>query len=240
MGIRFLCPNGHKLNVKSFLAGKRGICPQCDAKFLVPEASGEQAVAVEEPVLDSGDLLDRGYDEPPLPPPMPAVQVSAGAELPPTEVWYVRTPAGDQFGPANADVMRGWVAEGRVAVDSWVWRTGWAEWKTGGQAISFLNGPPPQAMTQPVVPTMPTAPIADAPMPELPVANAAEPPMSQKSISQKSSSRKSSTSNNPKVQYRTSRRSRQERARKVTFFLGGVVLLLLAVLVVVLFQNSRR
>ena len=36
MGIRFLCPNGHKLNVKSFLAGKRAVCPQCGAKVLVP------------------------------------------------------------------------------------------------------------------------------------------------------------------------------------------------------------
>jgi GYF domain 2 len=36
MGIRFLCPSGHKLNVKSFLAGKRGICPHCGAKFEIP------------------------------------------------------------------------------------------------------------------------------------------------------------------------------------------------------------
>ena len=36
MGIRFSCPNGHKLNVKEFLAGKRGVCPQCGAKFVIP------------------------------------------------------------------------------------------------------------------------------------------------------------------------------------------------------------
>jgi hypothetical protein len=36
MGIRFNCPNGHKLNVKEFLAGKRGVCPQCGAKFIIP------------------------------------------------------------------------------------------------------------------------------------------------------------------------------------------------------------
>jgi hypothetical protein len=36
MGIRFLCPNGHRLNVKSFLAGKRAICPDCGARVLVP------------------------------------------------------------------------------------------------------------------------------------------------------------------------------------------------------------
>ena len=39
MGIRFYCPNGHKLNVKAFLAGKRGICPFCGAKVRIPAES---------------------------------------------------------------------------------------------------------------------------------------------------------------------------------------------------------
>ncbi|MCH8922614.1 MAG: hypothetical protein IIA67_05645, partial [Planctomycetes bacterium] len=36
MGIKFHCPNGHKLNVKAFLAGKRGICPHCGCKMDIP------------------------------------------------------------------------------------------------------------------------------------------------------------------------------------------------------------
>ncbi|GAB6166724.1 DUF4339 domain-containing protein [Thermostilla marina] len=36
MGIRFYCPNGHKLHVKAFQAGKRGICPYCGEKVLIP------------------------------------------------------------------------------------------------------------------------------------------------------------------------------------------------------------
>ena len=36
MGIRFTCPSGHKLHVKAFLAGKRGVCPHCGAKFVIP------------------------------------------------------------------------------------------------------------------------------------------------------------------------------------------------------------
>jgi len=39
MGIRFYCPNGHKLNVKAFLAGKRGICPHCGARVRIPAQS---------------------------------------------------------------------------------------------------------------------------------------------------------------------------------------------------------
>ena len=37
MGIRFQCENcQHKLNIKAHLAGKRGICPHCDARIRIP------------------------------------------------------------------------------------------------------------------------------------------------------------------------------------------------------------
>jgi hypothetical protein len=52
MGIRFSCPNGHKLNVKDNLAGKRGICPACGAKFVIP-ASGEPGPAAGQPAGDT-------------------------------------------------------------------------------------------------------------------------------------------------------------------------------------------
>ena len=87
MGIRFLCPNGHKLNVKAFLAGKRGICPQCDAKFLVPKESGVQAEVLDDMTaasleLDPSQALPLGYGAEPPPPP-------ASAESP---VWTCVSP----------------------------------------------------------------------------------------------------------------------------------------------------
>ncbi|HZN36444.1 MAG TPA: hypothetical protein VFB80_21595, partial [Pirellulaceae bacterium] len=39
MGIKFHCPQGHKLNVKSFLAGKKGVCPKCGTRVRIPTAS---------------------------------------------------------------------------------------------------------------------------------------------------------------------------------------------------------
>lgn len=39
VGIRFFCPNGHKLNVKDFQAGRKGICPFCGAKVQIPTES---------------------------------------------------------------------------------------------------------------------------------------------------------------------------------------------------------
>jgi hypothetical protein len=49
MGIRFTCPSGHKLHVKTFLAGKRGVCPQCGAKILIPPAEEPQQAGVATP-----------------------------------------------------------------------------------------------------------------------------------------------------------------------------------------------
>jgi len=49
MGIRFACPNGHKLNVKEHLAGKRGICPNCGAKFVIPITSDANGTTEDPP-----------------------------------------------------------------------------------------------------------------------------------------------------------------------------------------------
>lgn len=51
--IVFLCPNGHRLNGPSRLAGKAGQCPHCNAKFLIP--SLEEMAAADEAAEDGGD-----------------------------------------------------------------------------------------------------------------------------------------------------------------------------------------
>jgi hypothetical protein len=43
MGIRFSCPAGHQLHVKSFLAGKRGVCPKCGVSVLVPNVLSDES-----------------------------------------------------------------------------------------------------------------------------------------------------------------------------------------------------
>jgi hypothetical protein len=54
MGIRFSCPNGHKLHVKEFLAGKRGVCPSCGAKFVIPLASAAESPRTVRATSDGG------------------------------------------------------------------------------------------------------------------------------------------------------------------------------------------
>ncbi len=56
----------------------------------------------------------------------------------PSAVWYVRTNAGAQFGPARGDMMRQWLDERRVGPDYLVWREGWPEWKRASAVFARL------------------------------------------------------------------------------------------------------
>ena len=229
MGIRFLCPNGHRLNVKSHLAGMRGICPDCDAKFMIPSESGGQVsaatpeqvaataaapiaqAAAPAPVAAESVATAVPAAAAPAPPPTPApvtapsneVPVPPPAATPATnlpDMWYVQS-GGQQFGPANVETFQAWVADGRVPADSLVWRSGWADWKSGSDALAELNLPT-------VSPTQQAAPDAAA--------------------------AEVSTNSLPASNYQAKRRQRRDRARMVTLILGALVFLLLVVLVVVL------
>jgi hypothetical protein len=208
MGIRFYCPNGHRLNVKNFLAGRRGICPSCDARFRIPlesqisanaprarpgneapersysgvavtataaalMASGESAVTDCEPPRTMNDVSYRpGSPAAKVSPPAavsPVAVLPAGASPPATSpaatspavtspavtspavtspavgeggegVWYVRPPTGGQYGPAQDELFRGWMEEGRVSADSLVWREGWSDWQTASDVFPELVG----------------------------------------------------------------------------------------------------
>jgi hypothetical protein len=177
MGIKFHCPNGHKLNVKAFLAGKRGVCPKCGTKFRIPTES--------EPGLDSdldeedaaGSSISRSNGSgaatataaavhSPAAPAVATAPVAAptgrGTDTDPIEenpaaIWYVRPPTGGQYGPARGDIMRRWLSEGRVSSDSLVWREGWTDWQNAGKTFPVLEGgaPPPPAPESAVSTTVP-------------------------------------------------------------------------------------
>lgn len=75
--------------------------------------------------------------------PMPTPAASSTPADPlaqaPDAVWYVRAPDGGQYGPASADVMRSWLAEGRVSPDSLVWREGWRDWQQAADVFAPLG-----------------------------------------------------------------------------------------------------
>jgi hypothetical protein len=96
MGIRFRCPNGHKLNVKTFLAGKRGVCPDCGQTFRIPPEGTDDSGVVAMPLEsrragavggEPDNLVESDFET--------AVAVAAAAVSEPTQA----APAGVLFLP---------------------------------------------------------------------------------------------------------------------------------------------
>lgn len=65
MGIVCHCPNGHRVKVKDYQAGKRGLCPTCGAKFSIPAAGGPEHNGAPRP--DGTPGSDDAAGEPSLP-----------------------------------------------------------------------------------------------------------------------------------------------------------------------------
>lgn len=194
MGIKFHCQGcDKKLHVKAFLAGKRGVCPHCGAKVRIPLDS-EQPRAGTAPATSKG-LPNKtvqsttATNSAPISSPTsssPATSSSIKRRSPspsspaagrpdpleesPEAVWYVRPPTGGQYGPADGDIIRRWLEEGRVSADSLVWREGWNDWKTAdsvfpslGRAFSQPDGPAAAAGGKsPGSPTAADGPLATA------------------------------------------------------------------------------
>jgi hypothetical protein len=143
------------MNVKAFLAGKRGICPHCDARWNIPLESEipdgapkirpEAAAKTDDPpqnVAASPSTTTAPTSELADDSPIAIDVVTQTAQDPidalPHALWYVRPSSGGEFGPAKGDVMRRWIEEGRVGADSMVWREGWPEWQIAGPIFPSL------------------------------------------------------------------------------------------------------
>ena len=131
MGIRFSCPNGHKLHVKNFLAGKRGVCPECGVTVDIPAVGIHRqppGPAAATQSVNPTTVAASTFTTPP----------EDGAE------WFVRSPSGEQFGPAAESVFREWIEQGRVTENCLVLKEGWRDWRaasTISPTLGFVPGP---------------------------------------------------------------------------------------------------
>lgn len=50
-------------------------------------------------------------------------------------LWYVRPATGGQFGPADSELLKLWISEGRVTHDSYVWVEGWSDWRLASEVF---------------------------------------------------------------------------------------------------------
>jgi len=107
MGIVAYCPNGHRIKVKDDLAGKKGICPTCAARFRIPLAG---------PGRDGATTT-------------PAAGARAALEERPDLVWCVAELGGAHSAPLDATGMRAWLDSGAATAEHVVWRADWPEWR---------------------------------------------------------------------------------------------------------------
>jgi len=248
MGVRFQCPNGHALHVKAHLAGKRGICPECNARFIVPSFNGGRVSAVVGNVSSSGNapknslpdqsgstIIAAAASSSNLATPMPRsdstiLPPGRRGEIPsslpadesqePAVEWYVRPALGGQYGPASTRVFQQWIEEGRVANDSLVWRTGWPDWRSGEEAVQQVAAPPGDLAS--------TTSPALTPAPANPLAAASEPSVSITASNVRQLEGTTAQS------YRAERRRRKQRIQRITLGLALATLVLAVTLLIVL------
>ena len=127
MGIRYICPScDNKLNVKSYLAGKRGICPKCDARIRIPFESEDE----NQPAEYAGDK-----------PRMIKTVGESIAERPELK-WFVRPADGGEFGPASGETLKVWVHEKRIDHRTELRRHDWINWRQAGELFSEFQQHP--------------------------------------------------------------------------------------------------
>lgn len=127
MGIRFACHVcTHQLNIKSELAGRRGVCPSCSSRFRIPLENAEKSTPIDEQT--NSDPVTVAATDP------PATILDDDDE----SNWYVRPPSGGQYGPATTELLKQWIEEGRVAATALLWRDGWPQWRDASEALPEL------------------------------------------------------------------------------------------------------
>jgi hypothetical protein len=142
MGIVSHCPNGHRIKVKDYLAGKIGICPSCSARFRIPladasparmpdrqAASGlpvaavpfDLALAVSSPTDSGNDLPNEITPDESM---IPAAISEATAAL-----WCIAVPGGQPSAAMTGEALLDWLTSGRATGGELVWRSDWSEWR---------------------------------------------------------------------------------------------------------------
>lgn len=110
MGIRFYCPNGHKLNVKTFQAGRRGICPYCGVSVQIPlestrPSSKELRDQHDYPLSQAPGAANGGQTAPASPQPAAPSDAGFGAVVTPAP--SAAAPATSSAAPAPTPMPEG-------------------------------------------------------------------------------------------------------------------------------------
>ncbi|MDR2168998.1 MAG: DUF4339 domain-containing protein [Planctomycetaceae bacterium] len=124
MGIRFFCPNGHKLHVKSHLAGLNALCPECGVKLVVPLKSTRK----------SSKEINNENNE----------QTKNNQTTPQNKSldydWYVCNPEnGKQQGPLKIIDIKNLIQKKQITPNTFLWHEGLQDWITANTVFTELK-----------------------------------------------------------------------------------------------------
>ncbi|MDR2762874.1 MAG: DUF4339 domain-containing protein [Planctomycetaceae bacterium] len=130
MGIRFFCPNGHKLNVKSCLAGLKGFCPECGVELVVPLTSTRKSSK------EGGGLIENAQTNNSQPDIISMfgetvndVVMSQNLTLQnPSIDWYICDENGNQQGPLRGQVVQTLITQRQIKPHFYIWHEGLPDW----------------------------------------------------------------------------------------------------------------
>lgn len=149
MGIVAYCPHGHRVKVKDELAGRKGICPECQTRFRIPRADGtlpvragrhagackvarvvslDPAVAAALPravaITPEATAAAVAAAEPAAAPPPLHPALAERPEL----NWSMAVPGGEASAPMSAAALQSLLETGGLTGAELVWREGWSDW----------------------------------------------------------------------------------------------------------------
>jgi hypothetical protein len=163
MGIRFKCHHCQApLNIKTELANKRGVCPQCQGKFRIPSESQGHSLSLDQsastlsnptPIAES-DLARSGAKKlerkqvSGVSLPSQATETDASSDTPNRDshagelLYFVRPPSGGEYGPANKMTIELWIAQRRITGETLICQIGSSQWKKAKEvfAAHFILG----------------------------------------------------------------------------------------------------
>lgn len=140
-----------KLRLQEAHVGKTAQCPGCKTRFRVPPLDQ----------LDPGDripesaILGEGAKPAAAAAAEPDKASGAASEKPANDSWWMRTPEGAEYGPADRASLDGWVRENRVSAECQI-RRGDGPWQPAAAVF-------PQLKQLPQTPAQPSGHPAPAP-----------------------------------------------------------------------------
>jgi hypothetical protein len=130
----------------------------------------------------------------------------------PAATWYVRPPSGGQYGPASSEILREWIAQGRVASTALIWRDGWPLWREASETLPELTD------------RLPSGSVTSG------ASSTASPPHH----------RTPSSSTSPQLPGpSTTGTDRRSRSRRRVMLIGGLVVVAVALIVVLVIVANR-